>query len=358
MASVLVSNPRTHYIARTLREFYMKRLKLLAVVGFSLLALSACKMNKNEASKDPVTAATDLAASIRDNDFDRLSHIMVPPDLYAKLEARYKDEAAKRPAPTAEESKQFDDQVQKLTAADAEDKLFAQIQPQLAQMGPQIPMGVAMMSGMAGQSIEQNAKMSPAEKTQAKAVLTAITKWASTAPLADPEKAKQAIKVICGTARDLKLTTLADAQKLGFSEMTQKAGVAVGGLRKALAVYGFDTDKMLDSVKAVKKSGDDNSALVTVSYTLLDAPVSADINMIQRDGRWYSADLVKSVEDSLANKPAEAAPPMAAPTAMPAPDATAPAPDAPAMTAPSSDVQSAPANDMSSPASDASNGGG
>jgi len=338
----------------------MKRLKLLAVVGLSLLALSACKMNKNEAAKDPVTAATDLAASVRANDFDRLSHIMVPPDLYAKLEARYKDEAAKKPAPTAEDEAQFKANfIDKYTAPGAEDKLFAQLQPQLAQMGPQIPMGVAMMSGMAGQSIDQNAKMSPAEKTQAKAVLTAITKWASTAPLADPEKAKQAIKVVCDAARDLKLTTLAAAQKLSFSEMAQKAGVAVGGLRKALAVYGFDTDKMLDSVKAVKKSGDDNNAVVTISYTLLDTPVSADINMVQRDGHWYSADLIKSVEDSLANKPAEVAPPMSAPPAMqPGSDAQPPEGETPASSDQPSDAQSAPADGASSPASDASNDGG
>jgi len=338
----------------------MKRLKLLAVVGLSLLALSACKMNKNEAAKDPVTAATDLAASVRANDFDRLSHIMVPPDLYAKLEARYKDEAAKKPAPTAEDEAQFKANfIDKYTAPGAEDKLFAQLQPQLAQMGPQIPMGVAMMSGMAGQSIDQNAKMSPAEKTQAKAVLTAITKWASTAPLADPEKAKQAIKVVCDAARDLKLTTLAAAQKLSFSEMAQKAGVAVGGLRKALAVYGFDTDKMLDSVKAVKKSGDDNNAVVTLSYTLLDTPVSVDVNMVQRDGRWYSADLIKSVEDSLANKPAEVAPPMSAPPAMqPGSDAQPAEGETPASSDQPSDAQSAPADGASSPASDASNGGG
>jgi len=337
----------------------MKRLKLLAVTALSLLALSACTINKNEASKDPAVAAKDIAVSIHDNDFDRLSHIMVPPDDYAKLEARYKDEAAKKPAPSAEESKQFADSVAKFTAPDAEDKLFAEIQPKLAQMGPQIPMMVGMMSGMAGQSIAQSSKMSAAEKTQANAVLTAITKWATTAPLSDPEKAKQAIKVVVGTARDLKLTTLDAMQKLSFSEAMQKVGIAAGGLRKTLAVYGFDTDKMLDSVKAVKKSGDDNNAVVTISYTLLDTPVSADINMVQRDGHWYSADLIKSVEDSLANKPMEVAPPMSAPPAMqPGSDAQPAEGETPASSDQPSDAQSAPADGASSPASDASNGGG
>ena len=338
----------------------MNRLKLVAAAGLSLLALSACTVNKNEAAKDPVTAAKDLSVAVRDNDFDRLSHIMVPPADYTKLEARFKDEQAKKPAPSADESKQFSDSIAKFTAPDAEDKLFAEIQPKLAQMGPQIPMMVGMMSGMAGQSIAQNDKMSPAAKTQATAVLTAVTKWATTAPLSDPDKAKQAIKIVVGTARDLKLTTLDAAQHLSMSEVMQKAGTAIGGLRKTLAVYNFDTDKMLDSVKVEKKSESGDTAIVTVSYSLLDTPVTADMPMVQRDGRWYSADLVKSVEDSLA-KPADA---VTAPTTAPGPEGmpASAAPDSASepTAPPSSDASSepAPADNASSPASDASNGGG
>jgi hypothetical protein len=151
-------------------------------------------------------------------------------------------------------------------------------------------------------------------------------------------------------------------QKLSFSEMMQKAGIAAGGLRKTLAVYGFDTDKMLDSVKAEKKSESGDTAVVTVSYTLLDTPVTADVNMIKRDGRWYSADLVKSVEDSLA-KPAvdTSAPPMASPEMSPPTEApgseASPSEDASAAM-PASEASEQSSDDMSSPASDASNGGG
>ncbi len=128
----------------------MNRLKLLAAASLSALVLSACGGDKNLASKDPAQAAKDLAIALHDNDFERLSHISVTPEDYTKLEQRAADEAKNAPAPTAEQNKQFAEQMAKFTAPDAEDKLFAEIQPKLAQMGPQIPMGVAMVSGMAG----------------------------------------------------------------------------------------------------------------------------------------------------------------------------------------------------------------
>jgi hypothetical protein len=285
----------------------MKRTNLLAVAGLTLLLLAGCKGNSNEAAKDPVTATKDIAAALRANDFDRLSHIVVPPDLYTKLEARFKEEAAKRAKPTDEERKQFADGVAKFTAPDAEEKLFAEIQPKLAEVGPQIPMMVGMFGGIAGQGIQQSTTMSPAEKTQATAILTAITKWATTAPLSDPAKAKEAIKVVVKTARDLKLTTLDDAQSLSFQQTMQKSGIFFGGVRSVLAVYGFDTDKMLASVDAKKKSESGDTAVVTVTYTLLDTPVTSDVDMVKRDGRWYSADAIKNVENMLA-KPVAAAP--------------------------------------------------
>lgn len=309
----------------------MKRANLLATAGLTLLLLAGCKGNSNEAAKDPVTATKDIAAAIRANDFDRLSHIVVPPDLYTKLEARFKEEAAAKPKPTDAERKQFADGVTKYTKADAEEKLFAEIQPKLSEVGAQMPMMVGMFGGMAGQSIQQSATMSPSEKTQATALLTAITKWATTAPLSDPAKAKEAIKLIVTTARDLKLTTLDDMQAMSFQQAMQKTGTFVGGLRSALAVYGFDTDKALASVDAKKKSEDGDNAVVTVTYSLLDTPVTADVNMVKRDGRWYSADAVKNVETMLA-KPVGAppTPPMVEPaTPMPTEQPPMQAGDAP-----------------------------
>ena len=330
----------------------MKRTNLLAVAGLTLLLLAGCKGNSNQAAKDPVTAAKDIAAAVRANDFDRLSHIMVPPDVYTKLEARFKQESAARPKPTDAERKQFADSVAKFTAPDAEEKLFAELQPKLAQVAPQMPMMVGMFGGIAGQGIQQSTTMSPSEKTQATALLTAVTKWATTAPLSDPDKAKQAIKIVVKTARDLKLTTLDEAQTLSFEQTMQKTGAFVGGLREALAVYGFDTDKALASVNATKKSETGDTAVVSVSYTLMDVPVTFDVDMVKRDDRWYSADAIKNVENMLA-KPVGAppGPPVAMAPAEPM-STEPPAGDAPNISsdAPAADSSSATNNNAATDA--------
>ncbi len=331
----------------------MKSLKLLALSGLALLALSACTEDKNLASKDPVTSVKNVAEALRQNDFDRLSHIALTPDQYKQVEARYKDEAAKKPAPTAEESKQFADQIAKFTAPDAEQKRFEEIQPNLGKISASQPMMASMFEGIAGQAVNANDKISADEKKQATDLVHAISKWASTAPFSDPEKAKQSIKIVVDAVRGMNLTTLDAARKLGFADMLTKTGQGVGALRKVLAVYGLDTDKALDSVQATKKSENGDAAVVTVSYTLLDVKLTADVPMVKIDGRWYCKNVIDMVNDSL-KKPAESpAPPVASDT-MPPPEAPA-ANGSAAM--PAQDQAPAPAEETPAPASDSTSAG-
>ena len=331
----------------------MKSLKLLALSGLALLALSACTEDKNLASKDPVTSVKNIAASVRENDYNRLSHILVTPELYGKLEARYVDEAKNKPAPTAEESKQFADQIAKFTAADAEQKMFADIQPKLGQVSASQPMMAAMFEGMVNQSVNANDKLTADDKKQATDVIHALSKWGATAPFSDPEKAKQSIKIAVETARGMNLTTLDAARKLSFADMIGKTGQGIGALRKVLAVYGLDTDKALDSVQATKKSENGDNAVVTVSYTLLDVKLTSDVPMVKIDGRWYCKNAIDMVNESL-SKPAAAPAPQVASDNMPPAEAPA-ANGSSAMPAPSE--QPAPAESAAAPASGSSTAG-
>lgn len=288
----------------------MNRTTLLAFAGASLLALTACSGGKNEAAKDPVTAEKNLAVALRDNDIDRLSHLVVPPDAYAKLEAKWKEDAAKRPAATPAQESQFAEQLKEWQDPDAEAKMFAKVQPNLAKLGPVLPGYVSIGTGMLSQAVANNASLAPDEKTQASGVLTAIESWAKSAHLDDPDKAKQAIHVVVGTVGDMHLTTYDALQHASYPEAMQKAGVAFGGLRKVLGVYGFDTDTSLDGVTVDKVSEDGDNAVVKVSFRVLDAPVTVQRQMLRIDGRWYD----KALLDGARKKIGDTAPPVATPS--------------------------------------------
>jgi hypothetical protein len=99
----------------------------------------------------------------------------------------------------------------------------------------------------------------------------------------------------------------------------QKARVALGGFKEALAVYGFSVDKTLDSVKPEVVSSDGKAATVKVSYTLLDTPLTATTEMVNVDGRWYGKDTIEKLKEQ------QQQPPVA--PANPAPAETPPSPD-------------------------------
>ncbi|MEO5626142.1 MAG: hypothetical protein ABIQ70_09070, partial [Dokdonella sp.] len=90
------------------------------------------------------------------------------------------------------------------------------------------------------------------------------------------------------------------------------ARVAFLGFKDALGVYGFPLDKTLDSVKTEVVSNDGKTAKVKVNYSLFDAPLSVETEMVNLDGRWYGKHAIEKLnEKNAAEVPAVVAPPAA-----------------------------------------------
>ncbi|PKM14228.1 MAG: hypothetical protein CVV12_15090, partial [Gammaproteobacteria bacterium HGW-Gammaproteobacteria-2] len=130
--------------------------------------------------------------------------------------------------------------------------------------------------------------------------LAALTGWASTLPLTNRDKAKAAIAAVTETTRNLNLTDIDTLRTISMDDALVKAGTVAAGSKKILAIYGLDVDKALASVSASEVSRDGDTARVKVSYTLLDKPISFEMDMLQRDGRWYSASGITRAETALA----------------------------------------------------------
>jgi hypothetical protein len=302
-----------------------------------LLALgalvAACGKSEDSAAPSAAPAAAPVVApaatpdaavlasvhALRANDLNGFLTAALPAGEVAKIKADWTKNLTKEPA-TDEDRKKFVDQMTKLTAPGAEDKLYAEAEPQLkkfdAESAAQMPMMIAMGQGFVQSSIQQSKDLNDDQKKQSAAFVDAAGKWAATVKLTDPALIKAAIAVVCKTARDLNLKTLDEVRALSYDQGMLKAGIVLGGVKQVLAVYGLQIDKSLDSVKTETVSTAGDAAKVKVTLTAFDQPFTADSDLVKVDGKWYGKQAIEKwqKEQAEAAAPAAAMPAPAAPT--------------------------------------------
>ncbi len=291
----------------------MNRFVSIAAAGLFSLGLAACgggggsSADPAAATAAPDTAVKAAADALRQNDVAQFVKLVLPEARYNEAKAKF--EARERTAPEAGEAAEFAEMMVKLTAADAETALMAEMEPHLAQfeaeMAPQMPMMIGMGRGMAVQGIQQNADLSEDQKRQATQLVDAMGNWLSGVKLADRELAKQAIAKTVAAARKLDLQSLEQVNALNFDQAMEKAGIAFGGLKDVLGVYGFDVNAALDSTQIEVLSSEGDAARVKLSYTLLGTAITSEQDMVREAGRWYGKDTMKALSDAL-DQPAAA----------------------------------------------------
>ncbi len=274
----------------------------------ALCALAACKREEPEqtarAAKQPEAAVAALAQALREDDVLHFSRLSLPPELRTRMAERWKAERARRDPPSEKDRREYAELMTKLTAPDAETRLYAELEPELARMerelSTQLPLMVGMGSGLANAGINASPQLGAEQKKHASAVVDALAAWLMRAPLTDRTRAREAIAAAADTARKLDLKTVDAVQALDYDPAMQKAGVAIAGVKKIINVYGLDADRSLASVKARTLSSKGDRARIVVSYTLLDKPVKFEMAMVARGGHWYSAEAIASAERELA----------------------------------------------------------
>ena len=194
----------------------------------------------------------------------------------------------RRETPSAEESAQFATTMAMLTAPGAEDQLFAMVQPQLEEMRAQLPMMIGMFSGMIQSGIQQDENLSDEEKRKASKILQAVTNFLSENDLSDEGSAKQAIGILCGTARKLNVTSIEDLQALSFDQVMRKSDILLAGVKNLFKVYGVDFDRWIDNMEMETISQDGNTATVRVHYEIFGVKDSVDEELVRKGSRWIS----------------------------------------------------------------------
>ncbi len=266
------------------------------------LLLSACH-GKDDASqpggRTPESALQGSVDLLKAGDFKALWKHALPPADYATLRADWAQKQ-KNPEPiSAEDRAKFDQTMKKLTEPDAENKLYAELQPKLADMQQkykdQLPVLISVGDALVKNGIAQSKDLTATQRTQANAVMNVITPWAQQTPWFDQGKAKQAVGVAVTTARKLDLKKPEQLRSMDFDTAMDKYSVGYGGIKQFLVIYGLSVDDTLNSVKMKTISNENSHAVVKVDYTLLGKPLTTESKMIEQDGRWYSEDMVKNV---------------------------------------------------------------
>ncbi len=295
------------------------RFRPIALLILLCLGLAACRRDV-VAPGDPVSAVKGMAAAVHDNDLVRYSRLSMPPALHARMEARWKAKLALAPPPTAEQQAEYARWMTRLTEPGAEAKLYKSLDPKLAKFeaetGAQWPLVKATAGIFIKGVIQANDKLAPADKAHAQAVGDALLGWLQPKRLTDRAHARQAIAVATTTARALQLPTLASSQQLEMIPALQKGGVLLKGVKDIGRIYGIDGDAALVGMTARVAAADGDLATIDISYPLLGQTVNFQMELIRRDGRWYSADAVRKAEAELAQPlPAAFAPAAAKPAA-------------------------------------------
>ncbi|GAB3779660.1 hypothetical protein [Dyella agri] len=306
-------------------RFHSLRHALLPL--FAVLALAACH-SKDEASQvggsTPEAAVQGSIDLLKAGNFDGLWKHALPPADYATLRTDWsRHTAANQPPVSAADKAKFDEAVQKLTGPDAENKLYAEMQPKLGQMEQQykdqLPVMISVGDALLKNGVAQNKNLDSEQKAQANQLLDVLAPWAQQAPWFDQARAKQAVGVVVATARKLDLKSPEQLRTMDFDTAMAKYTTGYAGLKQLLTIYGLSVDEALDSVKLSTLSNKDGRAVVKIDYTLLGKPLSAESTLVQQDGRWYSESLISSVREAHERLQQPAAAGSTALAALPAP---------------------------------------
>lgn len=314
-----------------------RRAGVLAVASACALVLAAC----HHAPPPPSNATPEkaVATSLRltaAGDFDGLMKNRLPPADYTRWRSEWDAAHARPGATSAMQDQQFAQIMRMLTEPGAEGRLAKRLHPELAKLhggkNETLPIASGILEAAGKQMIAASPQLGPTQKTMATQGLNALIAWTKATDFSDPKKATKAIALVCATARQLHMQTLAQWRAQDYAQTMRSYGILWNGLENLLNIYGLDLANDLASADITAAANDGTHATVKLDMKFAGQPLSGEWPMVKQAGHWYDATLLKAWQaahpapaTTAAAASSTSAPPAASTAAPPASSGAAPA---------------------------------
>lgn len=261
----------------------MSRIHLLATC-LLVLVLAACG-GQGADNTTPEGAVKATVSALQKDDLHRALATALPPEAWIEFEQEW---MAQQSEPVDEQqAAEFNEMMTKLTAEGAEQDLLTMVKPQLAMAQGQVEQMAGMFTMLTAGAVPEG--LSAEEQQKAEKTMAAIGRWLASVDLTDEAKAEEAVGIVVATARELELPDYQAARALSLEQALDKGGVAMGGLKRVLALYDLDVQAVLDSVAVGSAEVEGETATVPVTVTILGEEHTMPLSLQQIAGRWYGA---------------------------------------------------------------------
>jgi hypothetical protein len=259
--------------------------KLFPSCALALVSLaSSCGGTASLDNLSPHESVLASVNALRQNDMTTLVHSLVTGEQLATLEREWDEKRSETPEATEEAS--FRESMERFTAAGAEQAIMAELEPKLDEMRPQVAMMIGMFGGMGQAVVAGNEALSDEEKEDAGVLLQSIGEVLLENDITAVDSARQAVGILCKTARGLELASMADVQALEFEELLSKGDAVLSTVKDVLEVYNLSLDSWLETFTAETVSQEGDRATVRVSYEILGVSNSSEYQMVRVGTRW------------------------------------------------------------------------
>ena len=281
----------------------------VSLVTFAaLLALGGCREATPPAASATAGAATrpaqavrQLVAHLHDNDWAAFARDAVPPALHAQLQDAWREGRTRWPL----DELPFDDRLpallKSLAAPGAETSLQQVFDRQFSGKQAELKAAAAALGLFGAQYVDGEGGYSADERAHYTQLVAAMSRWGMTAPLGDPQRARQAIPQLVAAARGTGLSRPADFAAAGMDDSLRRLAPFAATLKQVLArQYGLPLDASLVGMQVALLQQTGDSARVRMRYPLGGSDIDTVVSLQRVDGRWYLADYLRHARAAVA----------------------------------------------------------